>query len=280
MSFKKNRNRGEYTFANINLLGKCNIDCFFCLGKDLEEELAPFNHLNIHYSDWENFTQFIRLAKEKNIENIYITGQNCDSLQYKYLSRLINLLQAMGFDVGLRTNGYLALKNMKAINKCERSVGYTIQSLNPETNDRICGRKPLPDWNTIIPNTKNCRVQIVINRWNYHEVFDIIKYVSQFKNVKYIQVRRVGTDTRKEELAFDATMFDIVYEDMKKSHNPIKSIHGAEIYNYHGIDVSWWKTTETSANSINYFTDGTISDNYFIIEGYLKAQKYKNLIQL
>ena len=35
----KNRNRGKFTFANINLLGKCNADCYFCLGKDIADEL-------------------------------------------------------------------------------------------------------------------------------------------------------------------------------------------------------------------------------------------------
>jgi hypothetical protein len=45
---------------------------------------------------------------------------------------------------------------------------------------------------------------------------------------------------------------------------------GAEIYQYRGIDVVFWKTTETTSNSLNYFTDGTISDEYFVVEGYLK----------
>lgn len=36
-----------------------------------------------------------------------------------------------------------------------------------------------------------------------------------------------------------------------------------------------WRTVETSVNSINYFTDGTISDEYFIVEGYLKENDEK-----
>ena len=35
----KNRNRQVPTFANINLLGKCNADCYFCLGKDIKSEV-------------------------------------------------------------------------------------------------------------------------------------------------------------------------------------------------------------------------------------------------
>jgi hypothetical protein len=31
-----------------------------------------------------------------------------------------------------------------------------------------------------------------------------------------------------------------------------------------------WRTVGTSVNSLNYFTDGTLSGEYFVIEGYSK----------
>ena len=43
--FTKNREREAPSFANINLLGKCNIRCYFCLGRDIEAELAGQNQL-------------------------------------------------------------------------------------------------------------------------------------------------------------------------------------------------------------------------------------------
>lgn len=45
----KNRERDDFSFANINLLGKCNVDCFFCLGKDIENELSCHNQLKDFY---------------------------------------------------------------------------------------------------------------------------------------------------------------------------------------------------------------------------------------
>jgi hypothetical protein len=30
----------KYSFANINLIGRCNEGCYFCLGKDIESELS------------------------------------------------------------------------------------------------------------------------------------------------------------------------------------------------------------------------------------------------
>ena len=47
----------------------------------------------------------------------------------------------------------------------------------------------------------------------------------------------------------------------------------AEQYNLYGKEVNFWRTVETTCNSLNYFTDGTCSSEYFIVEGYLKNYK-------
>jgi len=85
----KNRKREKYTFANINLLGNCNADCYFCLGKDILQELAGKNQLNIHFSKWKNFEYFLQ-----------------------------------GFIVGVRTNGYLAETKMDCIHKMDGEIGF------------------------------------------------------------------------------------------------------------------------------------------------------------
>lgn len=116
----KNRNKKPPTFANINLLGKCNADCFFCLGKDIPELLTQHNQLNTHYTKWKNFDAFLDSCK--GIEKLYITGQNTDSLQYKYLDSLVEYLQVYkNFNVGLRSNGILIEENIETINKCQNN---------------------------------------------------------------------------------------------------------------------------------------------------------------
>lgn len=57
--FNKNLHRDAPIFANINLLGKCNVDCYFCLGKDIDSEFKKHNQINTHYKDWENFSEFL-----------------------------------------------------------------------------------------------------------------------------------------------------------------------------------------------------------------------------
>jgi len=272
VNFDKNRERDDYSFANVNLLGsRCNIDCFFCLGKDIEGELRGKNQLQTNFLDWRNFSVFLETCSTHGIEKIYLTAQNTDVLMYRYLEELINFLKLKGFKVGLRTNGYLALDMLEIINMCDLSVGYSIHSLNPVTNRAIINKESIPKWDKIIPGTKNPRVQVVVNRYNYLEFFEILKYLDRFKNLRYIQARRVSTDTRQDLLSHDAASYERIYTEVNRIF-PVnrKFWHDVEEYIIYTIPVTFWRTVKTSVNSINYFTDGTISDSYFIVEGYLK----------
>ena len=271
----KNRERGEYTFANINLLGICNANCYFCLGKDIQNELEGKNQLALYFHAWKNFKRFLATCQDKGISKLYLTGQTADGLQYFFLPQLIDHLQDSGFSVGVRTNGYLAKRKMDEIQMMKGEIGYSIHSLVPETNYKIMGRSDIPDWNTIIPDSgENVRVSIVLNRHNVSEIFDLIKYVSKFPNVRYIQVRRISTDTRYDLLKEDVELYEKFYLEKVYDKFPITgSFEGANCHKIFDKEVTFWRTVETTANSLNYFTDGTISDEYFIVEGYLKNRE-------
>lgn len=268
--FEKNWSREAPSFANINLLGKCNVDCFFCLGKDIDPILGQQNQTKIHYDDWKKFDEFVALCKEKNVKRVYVTGQNTDSLLYKHLDSLVDHLQADGFDVGLRTNGYLAHRQLPTLQKCRRSVGLSIHTLDPDTNEKIMGRRDLPNWDTLIPQIPNVRVSIVLNRYNEHEAPELFKYLAGFNNVKYVQVRRICTDSRESFLLPDVEAYERVAEQIALTHNPVGEFYTAPIYLLHGKEFCFWRTVKTSIDSLNYFTDGTISDEYFVVEGYMR----------
>ena len=272
------------TFANINLLGKCNVDCFFCLGKDLSNHFDKHNQLKDHYIGWRNFAKFVHLCKKDGIKNVYITGQNTDALLYSELKGLIRFLQkAHGFNVGIRTNGYMFEKNleknpmlMDTVNRCKASVGISIHTLNPETNMKIMGTNHIPDWDWILPQIDNLRISVVINRYNHVEVVaSLLAYLCDYKNVRYIQLRKVSTDTRHEQLEEDMKAFDLVSEYIHQKCESTGKFYDADVFEIMGKEVVLWPTVSTSINSYNYFTDGTISKEYFIIEGYLK-NKDKN----
>ena len=270
----KNRNRDKYTFANINLLGKCNADCFFCLGKDIEHLLSQHNQTQTHWLNWPNLQEFLNLCQEHHIEKIYLTGQNTDPTLYRYLSGLIGFLQSAGFHVGIRTNGLAAERVLPAINLCREEIGYSIHTLDPMTQKMVMGTEKIPDWGKLLTESgPNVRVSIVLNRCNEYELFDILRFTRNFSDLRYIQVRRISTDTRLEALAPDMAAYERVYTIVSRAF-PLKRrfVTDAEVYDIYGQDVVFWRTIKTSVNSMNYFTDGTISEKYFIVEGYLEQQ--------
>ena len=66
----------------------------------------------------------------------------------------------------------------------------------------------------------------------------------------------------------DALLYEQLHKDVEASYEKIGEFYGAPIYNVMGVNVTFWRTVKTDINSVNYFTDGTISDNYFVVEGY------------
>ncbi len=279
--FTKNRDREAPTFANLNLLGKCNIGCYFCLGRDIAAELAGQNQLWTHYLEWSRFEEFLDKCEDSGIRKLYVTGQNTDSLLYGYLSELIEHLHGRGFGVGLRTNGHLALKRMHVINQCDLSAGYSIHTFKPHVSMTMMDTRNIPDWEAIINQTERPRVQIVLTRFNHTEVFDIIDFCSRFKHLRYVQVRRVSTDRRQDVLADDARVYDELYAYVKRRYPVKETLWGsADVFEISGVPVCFWRTVKTTIGSFNYFTDGTISDEYFVVEGYLKARAAQQLTQI
>ncbi len=273
----KNRNRDEYMFANINLLGKCNANCYFCLGKDIPNLLNIHNQLHVHFSEWKNFEKFLKDCENRGIKKLYLTGQNTDALLYEYFDELIDYIQDRGFELGIRTNGYLIEKHLREIRKLKGGVGLSIHSLDSETNNKIMGRPDILDWERLIPaiksDTNHIRVAVVINRYNKDQIMDIIKYLSKFDEIDYIQARRISTDTREDTLLEDVEIYENLYREVEKKFSIYDTFYNAQRIRMFGKEVCWWRTVETTANSINYFTDGTISGNYFVVEGYLNNYK-------
>ena len=127
------------------------------------------------------------------------------------------------------------------------------------------------DWERIIPMIKvPLRVAVVVNRYNENEIFSIINYLSKFSNIRYIQLRCVATDTRYDELKDDMKSYDNIRSVIEEKYPYIREFYTSKIYDIDGMEVDLWRTVQTDINSLNYFTEGIISDDYFVIEGYNK----------
>ena len=138
----------------------------------------------------------------------------------------------------------------------------------------ILGRSDIPDWGRILMATERPRVAIVLNRANEHEFWELLRFLSNFPTIRYVQVRRVSTDTRVAELTPDMVAYERTYTKVS-SIFPItrRFVTDAEEYDIYGLKVVFWRTVKTSVNSLNFFTDGTLSDEYFVVEGYLKNRE-------
>lgn len=269
---KKNYSRSAYSFANINFLGKCNLNCFFCIGKDLENEVAKYNHLNTPLKELKNLNSYLWLCRNQNIGKIYLTGFNTDPLMYKYVDDLVDHLQdEWGFEVGIRTNGILAKEKINLINRCRRSISYTVLTQKPEIMKQITGVGILPDYSWLFKNIKiSQRIATVVTKQNVDELLDLIKFASNYPQIKYFQVRRIATETRYDFLKEHIEVFENLLKKVQKNFKQIDEFEKSPIFDIYGVRTSFWKTVETTVNSLNYFTNGVISDEYFIIEGYLK----------
>jgi MoaA/NifB/PqqE/SkfB family radical SAM enzyme len=269
--FRHNTDREAPTFANINMLGRCNAHCYFCLGEDIPQHLAGRKDQRVHFSEWPRFEEFLGRVKAAGIRKVYLTGQNTDALLCWYLPELIHHVQEVhGLDLGLRTNGLKALDCLDEINACRLETGYSIHSLNRHTNRRIM-YTGLPIWSEILPQTERARVSIVVNRYNIGEFFDLVRFAGQFPSVQHVQARRVSTETRRDELAKDMEVYESLYDEVRRNHPQVDEFYGAPIHRIDGVDVTFWRTVKTKIGSLNYFTDGTISGDYFVVKGYTDA---------
>ena len=261
-------------------MGRCNCDCYYCLGKDLPARSSP--SLYTPHTAWPDFNIFLQRCADLNLRKLYLTGLDTDPLLYQHLADLITALQAdrRGFDVGLRTNGFALYgaagpSLMNTINTCREEIGYSVLSLRPTTQKMICGVSHVPDWLDIITRTKPpCRVSIVVNRCNQHEILEIIRHLAPLHPtyLNYIQLRRVCTETRLHDLWPDIHAYEQVYTQLYQTFPVQGRLWGdADVFQIDDIPVVCWRTTKTTINSINYFTDGTFSEDYFIIEGYQRA---------
>ena len=253
-------------YGEILFVGPCNFKCFYCLGNEMHESTKVVNTLNTHYLEWPNFQNWLKFLKENKVTKLYLSATNSEPLLYKYLSELIDYLQEMGFNVGIRTNASL---DISVCDKCKEEISLSLQSLNPKTFEKITETPLTFDFiehlNQLTNN--NIRISIVINRYNYLEIFDILNRLKNF-NLRYVQLRQCYK-YYETDIQPDIDAFNYVVNKLKEY--PIKgNFNESVIYDVNGLSVSIWETVfkKESISSSNYWTNGIITNNNLLIEGY------------
>ena len=261
-------------YGEILFLGPCNYKCYYCLQNEMEKlREEKENQLNMHYSKWNHFDDFILYCQSEGIEKIYLSSTCTDPLLYKYLDELIQEIKNMNFKVGIRTNGILAEEKLNTILKLNEEISFSINSFRNSTNSKITKSSYIPDYDNIfkfiLKNNKNCRVSIVINQYNYKEIPEILDKLNQYKCISYVQLRKMYKYYNGKKDVEDKA-FEYVKGYIEKNAIEIDNYYESKVFNYKNLKISLWENVfgQNSIKSINYYTNGIISDYNLLVPIY------------
>jgi hypothetical protein len=140
---------------------------------------------------------------------------------------------------------------MAVFNQYDR-VCISFPSFNPETYQKLMGSPRVPDLAEIIRQAEvPVKVSAVLNEHNVSKVAEFLDHCGRI-GVKRLVFRRLYGDTRE---------WPILKQLPQKTtyrNNPV--------YDYHGMEVTYWNFQTTGSSSLNLFSDGTISDQYLLTE--------------
>ena len=263
----------KYDYGEILFLGPCNNHCYYCLGNEMPKAKMVDN-MSTPYNELNNLDLFLDMMKEHGSDTIYLSSVRTEPLLYKDIDNLCDYLISKGFKIGIRTNG-LCDNFYNILPKLNAEISISINSLESNTNKKICRNEHVPDILSILWRiselNKQCRISIVVNRYNYKEIEHIISLLSIYKCVSYIQLRKrykynKVIDNGLEE---DRLRFDEVKLLIDKKHKKLPNFHESAVYDL-GVHVSLWEDVfkKESIKTLNYFSDGKITENNLLVPSY------------
>lgn len=262
----------KYDYGEILFLGKCNNNCYYCLGNEMPKAKIVSN-LNTPYDKLNNLDLFLKKLKENKCNIIYLSSTTTDPLLYLDIERLCDYLISKGFKLGIRTNG-LSNKFINLIPKLDAEISLSINSLVGCINKEICNNTIIPDVDNIFKElskyNKKCRVSIVVNRYNMGEISLMLDYLNTYNCISYIQLRKIYKYCNSNDNYSDTTAFNIIKNWLNQKYGNLKTnFHESIGYNTK-IPIFLWEDVfkKSSLNTLNYFSDGKITGNNLLIEGY------------
>jgi len=237
-----------YDFANILFAGPCNQRCPYCIGQQVDPAL---NRNNLNEFPLRNQDAFAALLRQHCVRQIVFTGTNTDPQLYRHEARLIRWLRKKvpGARLSLHTNGQLALAKMEAFNLYDRAT-VSFPSFDPDTFQKMSGTRRMPDLGAIVRRARvPVKVSCLLNEHNADRVDEFLARCHEI-GVRRLVFRQLYGDTRQWEALSRLT--PVTYY----RHNPV--------YDYRGMEVTYWDFHRTTSTSLNLFSDGSISTEYLL----------------
>lgn len=240
---------GGVDFANILFAGPCNRFCPWCIGKQITSEASV---TNLHTFPPTNIETFIAEVNRLDIRHVVFTGTTTDPQLYKHEGELLRLLRESirtNPDYSLHTNGVLALKKLLTFNSYDK-VCISFPSFNPRTYKKLMGVAKLPNLAAIVrAATVPLKVSCVLNQYNFGEAESFLEECHRI-GVERIVFRRLYGDTRNW--------------NPLRSHTPHRYFRQNPLYEWRGIEVTYWEFDAASSTSINLFANGVLGESYLL----------------
>lgn len=238
----------SYDFANILLSGPCNLRCPYCIGRQVDPR---FNRDNLDEFPLRNLEPFVELLRRHGVRQVVLTGTNTDPQLYRHEARLIAWLreQIPGVQLSLHTNGQLALKKIAAFNLYDR-VSLSLPSFDPGTYARMTGSRRVPDLAAILRESRvPVKVSCVLDEANAGEMAGFLARCRAL-GVRRAVLRQLYGDPRQWELPAGLRL--------------VGSYRRNPVYDWEGMEVTYWRFEDTASTSLNLFSDGSISSEYLL----------------
>lgn len=237
-------------FANILFSGVCNLRCIHCIGKRLIHKNLPEN---LDQFPVINIDEFIFRLKHTGIREISVTGTNTDPMLYRHQEKLLQYLRKAtsgNVRISLHTNGLLISRNPDIFNLYDRAT-ISMPSFRNSTYRKITGKK-IPDINLMFNSVKiPVKLSFLLCDENEKEISEYIERCKSL-GIGRIVIRNLYGEN-KERNPFSGL-------------KPIDYFMNNPVYHIAGVEATLWNFSNTQANCINLFSDGSISDSY-ILEG-------------
>jgi molybdenum cofactor biosynthesis enzyme MoaA len=237
-----------YDFANILFAGPCNLRCPTCIGKQIDPAL---NRNNLDEFPPRNLETFVELLRRHSVRQVVLTGTTTDPQLCRHEARLVLWLrgQLPGVQLSLHTNGQLALKKMDTFNLYDR-VALSLPAFDSDIYEKMTGSSRVPDLAAIAQAARvPVKVSCVIDEYNVGRL-DVFLARCREIGIRRVVLRQLYGDARRWSLP---TRLRRVGE---YRHNPV--------YDYAGMEVTYWRFDATTSTSLNLFSDGTISGEYLL----------------
>lgn len=267
-----------YDFANILFAGPCNLRCPYCIGKQIDPALS---RNNLKEFPLRNLDRFVNLLQHHRVAEITFTGTTTDPQLYCHEARLLAWLRdrlpttndepkknsafilqpsACKVRYSLHTNGQLALRKMDVFNQYDR-VCISFPSFNPATYQKMMGSPRVPDLAEIVRQSEvPIKVSAIINEHNVAGVDEFLERCGEI-GIQRLVLRRLYGDTREWPIL--------------QNLSPTSYYRNNPVYDYHGLEVTYWSFDDTSSTSLNLFSDGTISGGYLLAKAKRKIRSEK-----